>query len=188
MPRRFPCAECGKLMWHGTGALPPGEGICRECRRSKPTYRTTTGREWPNGCARCGGSKPSSRHKFCEACRRVVRNESTVRRPQQSSTARGYGAAHQKARIEALAEFRPGDPCVRCEKPVYDPPEMLDLDHTDDRSGYLGLSHRSCNRATAGRARPAVSKVCDGCGVPFETKVHERRYCTRVCYLTAHAA
>jgi hypothetical protein len=31
------------------------------------------------------------------------------------------------------------------------PGQALDLDHTDDRAGYLGFSHRTCNRAAGAR-------------------------------------
>nr|PZN17672.1 MAG: hypothetical protein DIU80_24105 [Chloroflexota bacterium] len=62
-----------------------------------------------------------------------------------STTARGYGYQHQRARVRALAALVPGTPCPRCGQPMYrDQP--LDLDHTDDRTGYRGLAHRSCNR------------------------------------------
>lgn len=36
MPRRpeVPCAGlCGRKIWAGTGSLPPGEAMCRACRR-----------------------------------------------------------------------------------------------------------------------------------------------------------
>lgn len=36
MPRypEVPCAGlCGRKIWAGTGSLPPGEAMCRECRR-----------------------------------------------------------------------------------------------------------------------------------------------------------
>lgn len=34
MPRRpdLPCADCGNLMWRGSGSLPEGEARCRQCR------------------------------------------------------------------------------------------------------------------------------------------------------------
>src|SRR5829696_472704 len=31
------------------------------------------------------------------------------------------------------------------------PGQALDLDHTDDRAGYLGFSHSTCNRAAGAR-------------------------------------
>jgi hypothetical protein len=38
MPHKpdVPCARCGTLMWRGRGSRPPGEAICRECRRKAP--------------------------------------------------------------------------------------------------------------------------------------------------------
>lgn len=70
-------------------------------------------------------------------------------RARQSGTNTG---PHKTLRKRALAALKsnPGQPCPRCGWPMW-PSQQLDLDHTDDRSGYLGLSHRSCNRR-AGQA------------------------------------
>jgi len=43
-----------------------------------------------------------------------------------------------------------GAACVRCGR-VMLPGEALDLDHTDDRGGYLGMAHAACNRAAGAR-------------------------------------
>ena len=42
--------------------------------------------------------------------------------------------------------------CARCGLPI-GPEDAFDLDHTQDRSGYLGVSHRYCNRSAGGRRR-----------------------------------
>ncbi|MCP2339179.1 hypothetical protein [Actinomadura rupiterrae] len=63
-----------------------------------------------------------------------------------STTARGYGTAHQTLRRQLLADLAacPGQPCTRCGHPMY-PDQALHLDHEDDRSGYRGLAHAACN-------------------------------------------
>ena len=60
---------------------------------------------------------------------------------------------HKTLRKRLLAQLaaRPGAPCPRCGQPMHTA-QRLDLDHTDDRSGYLGLSHEACNRR-AGQAK-----------------------------------
>ncbi|MFI0482222.1 hypothetical protein [Actinomadura sp. 9N215] len=85
------------------------------------------------------------------------------------TTARGYGWRHQQARRAALARLSadPGQPCSRCGAPMF-PGQLLDLDHSEDRAGYLGLAHRRCNRSAGavkgnarrgrGRAKPITSR------------------------------
>lgn len=65
-----------------------------------------------------------------------------------STTARGYGGNHVAARRRWLELLRQlgALQCTRCAQPVYFG-DAVDLDHTDDRSGYLGLAHRGCNRS-----------------------------------------
>ena len=85
----------------------------------------------------------------------------------KTTTARGYGAAHQRARRDALKALQDGDPCSRCGRPMYRGQD-LDLDHTDDRTGYRGLAHRRCNqiagakkggRITARRRHPTARAI-----------------------------
>lgn len=87
-----------------------------------------------------------------------------------STTARGYGYEHQQRRLRALAALRQREamgaetPCARCGRPVYSG-QPLDLDHTDDRSGYRGLAHRRCNRgagAAKGNARRRLTRAFTG--------------------------
>jgi hypothetical protein len=59
-----------------------------------------------------------------------------ARKPLPSSTKRGYGAAHRH-KVAAEREQQYGKPCVRCGYPMIRG-QVIQLDHTDDRSGYLG--------------------------------------------------
>ena len=64
-----------------------------------------------------------------------------------------YGQAHKDLRAYWLTQLKGGVTiqCSRCGHPVL-PTDAWDLDHTDDRRGYLGPAHASCNRA-AGAAK-----------------------------------
>ena len=67
---------------------------------------------------------------------------------------------HKTLRRRLLADLarRPGQPCARCGLPMY-VTQLLDLDHTDDRAGYLGLSHRACNRRDGQRKTTSILKA-----------------------------
>lgn len=76
----------------------------------------------------------------------------------RGTTARGYGTAHQHARRDALAQLQDGQGCTRCGRPMWRAEaQQLDLDHNTDRTGYLGLAHRTCNRR-AGQTRSAQAR------------------------------
>lgn len=69
-----------------------------------------------------------------------------------TTTERGYGAKHQaeRRRIQRLMTAGQQFPCSRTDQP-YCPhtpvdPTNWELDHTDDRTGFLGPAHPACNR------------------------------------------
>jgi hypothetical protein len=69
-----------------------------------------------------------------------------ARRPRRSTAARGYGSAHQRLRRRVSRLVVSGEAtCTRCGEKI-EPGSAWDLDHTDNRRGYLGPAHRSCNR------------------------------------------
>lgn len=71
--------------------------------------------------------------------------------PKKSTSARGYGWQHQKARKAAMASFVVGQPCARCGDPLMSR-RNLELDHEDDdRTRYKGLAHEWCNRRAGGQ-------------------------------------
>lgn len=62
---------------------------------------------------------------------------------------RGYGREHQELRARLLPHAY-GQPCTRCGREMVEG-QALDLDHTDDRTGYAGFAHAFCNRQAGGR-------------------------------------
>lgn len=72
-----------------------------------------------------------------------------------TTTERGYGYAHQqeRARWQQLIDRAHldgwGVDCVRCGEAVTGD---WHLDHNEDRSGYLGPAHATCNLSAAGKA------------------------------------
>lgn len=55
MPRNptVPCAGCGKLLWPGSGSLPPGQATCRECRAAQPKHGLTRYNKYGCRCDIC---------------------------------------------------------------------------------------------------------------------------------------
>jgi hypothetical protein len=56
--------------------------------------------------------------------------------------------------------------CARCGEFIQ-AGAAFDLDHTDDRSGYLGASHQACNRrgTLEGSAAPGVAAMVSLAGL-----------------------
>lgn len=83
----------------------------------------------------------------------------TTGRPKASATARGYGGAHQKERARWSPTVAAGQAwCSRCARWIQ-PGQPWDLDHDATRSGYLGPSHRRCNRVAGGRVGAMVTNA-----------------------------
>lgn len=68
-----------------------------------------------------------------------------------------YGGEHQAVRRAGLS-YAYGQLCARCGRPML-PGQALDLDHADDRPGWLGFSHAKCNRQAGGRKGSAARRA-----------------------------
>lgn len=73
---------------------------------------------------------------------------------------RGYGAAHQREAARLKRDMQDGDPCCRCDGPMYrwqldldrNDPRGIDADHYEQARALGGelpdaLAHRRCNRS-----------------------------------------
>lgn len=96
------------------------------------------------------------------ARRRCAPHEREQEQARGSRQARGYGAEHDRLRAEWAPQVATGAvACARCHQPIA-PDTAWELDHTDDRTGYLGPSCALCNRSAGGRAAHARPETPGG--------------------------
>lgn len=150
MPRVIACAGCGTKVYAGPGSLGDGKTICRVCRRKRRPARPEPLPIVDTVCPTCGTTFTPARgtQVYCQpTCR------PSYSRTKDSTTSRGYGAAHQALRAKWRTKVEAGlVDCARCGVRI-EPGQPWDLGHTDDRSGYNGPECRTCNRSHGGRRR-----------------------------------
>ena len=95
------------------------------------------------------------------------------------------GTSHEAIR-RAMLPYAPGSPCARCGRPIL-PGQPIHLDHTDDRSGYLGWSHGRCNEQAGGRLGQARRRAARERMIPMVIEValgievsEDRQHCSIV--------
>lgn len=100
-------------------------------------------------CKKCQVNPTETpRHAYCSACKPIRENRTTGTTKQ-----RGYDSKHVKERKRYARIVKAGRAtCARCGNPIA-PDAEWHLDHTDDRTGYLGPSHADCNVKAAARPR-----------------------------------
>ena len=78
----------------------------------------------------------------------------------RTTTQRGYGVDHQRARARWQRIVDTGEAaCTRCKLPI-GPNDPWDLGHDDhDRAKYTGPEHPACNRAEGGRNAHEVNRL-----------------------------
>jgi hypothetical protein len=97
-------------------------------------------------CARPGCPHRATQRGRCDEHRRADD------RARGTSTQRGFGTEHQRARRTWEPRVATGTVrCCRCRQLIA-PGTAWALDHNADRTGYLGPAHGRCNASAAGRA------------------------------------
>jgi hypothetical protein len=177
------CEECAPARRRGLGISSNSPGECNQC--GTPFQQAPSGRWYCGPCksaecaqyqrtrpkkpkepkvntrkCRCGRPTTSTRHHYCDECRRLAaKRKRPDTRNRGTTNSRGYGKAHQRLRDEWKRKVDAGlVKCWRCGGLII-PGTPWDLGHDDaDRTRYKGPEHRKCNRATnaAGRGRKAT--------------------------------
>lgn len=174
------CAQCGSAMAQGPRSLPQGQATCHPCRRAarqaeteqaerrKRSAKAKAAPRTKRTCPTCKSLFPikNATQRFCS--QRCWQTKSGItppakrpRRkrpnPKASTTARGYGAPHQieRRRWARLLAQAGSMPCARrssrhCIQTIR-PGDDWHLDHSDDRSRYLGPSCVPCNTSAGVR-------------------------------------
>jgi hypothetical protein len=108
-------------------------------------------------CRHCGRVTWSSHSPYCLQHR--PSQEVRVRQAEKSRASRGYGSVHKAVRARYAALVEAGEAvCARCGLPI-PAGTPFDLDHSPGRRGYLGVSHRTCNRGAGGKNGAAVTNA-----------------------------
>ena len=95
-----------------------------------------------------------------------------------TTTQRGYGRTHQRARKEAFEALPEWSPCARCSKPMWKHSEdsrgrsSLHYDHAEDGT-YLGFSHGSCNRSR--RSQRWSRRYLTSEAIPLRSRLRDMR-------------
>jgi hypothetical protein len=100
-------------------------------------------------CLDCG--KLTRNPSVCDDCQRQRwRNREKTR----STEDEGPGAEHQRLRKQVARAIADGAlvHCCRCGLPI-SRVDDFHLDHSDDRTGYRGVSHAFCNLSVGGKLR-----------------------------------
>jgi hypothetical protein len=143
------------------GALGPGHE-----KAPNPDLPAAAMSMLPRPCLDCGQlvrGKPR-----CWDCQRAHDRQRGTRQE------RGYDAQHDALRRHLVAALDPWAPCPRCGHPLGPDPALLDLMHNDQRTAWLGLGHRACNRDVSPQgARPRTPRP-----PKFPTHTHTPRRST----------
>jgi hypothetical protein len=75
---------------------------------------------------------------------------------------RGYGLRHKQERLKWTKRVNAGlVNCARCQEPI-EAGSSWDLGHNDERTGWTGPEHASCNRRAGGSNGAKVANALRG--------------------------
>ena len=84
--------------------------------------------------------------------RRCAAHQNQVEQARGTRQRRGYDVRHYRLRDQWRPKVERCEvDCARCRRRIL-PGQEWALDHTDDRTGYLGPSHKACNDSAGGKA------------------------------------
>ena len=158
MPKVLPvnvCAYCGKPF---TGSdyrarfcpVHRGRRLRGEPYKPSGPHQKTQPRQVHSvkPCRKCGVLVPAHRW-YCDACRPQKNHRWNHNHPRPDAAKRGYGSEHARLRRQWKLKVDRGEVhCARCGQWI-EPGSPWHLDHTEDRSTYLGPSHAKCNLSAA---------------------------------------